>query len=65
MDKFKEILETPIVLGLVRNGNKLLVSKGYDKLKEQGILSMLGWWNRIFREKRRCIKEGNLKKNST
>ena len=33
MDKFKEI--RPIVLGLVRNGNKLLVSKGYDKLKEQ------------------------------
>lgn len=32
MDKFKEI--RPIVLGLVRNGNKLLVSKGYDKLKE-------------------------------
>ena len=50
MDKFKEI--RPIVLGLVRNGNKLLVSK------RTGILLMLGWWNRIFREKRRCIKKG-------
>ena len=28
MDKFKEI--RPIVLGIVRKGNKLLVSKGYD-----------------------------------
>ena len=29
MDKFKEI--RPIVLGVVRKDNKLLVSKGYDK----------------------------------
>ena len=40
MDKFKEI--RPIVLGLVRNGNKLLVSKGYDKLKEQEFYRCLG-----------------------
>ena len=40
MDKFKEI--RPIVLGLVRNGNKLLVSKGYDKLKEQVFYRCLG-----------------------
>ena len=40
MDKFKEI--RPIVLGLVRNGNKLLVSKGYDKLKEQEFYWCLG-----------------------
>ena len=56
MDKFKEI--RPIVLGLVRNGNKLLVSKGYDKLKEQEFYRCLGGWNRIFGEKRRCIKKG-------
>ena len=33
MDKFKEI--RPIVLGMVKNGNKLLVSKGYDESKNQ------------------------------
>ena len=33
MNKFKEV--RPIVLGLVKNGNKLLVSKGYDKTKKQ------------------------------
>lgn len=40
MDKFREI--RPIVLGLVRNGNKLLVSKGYDKLKKQEFYRCLG-----------------------
>lgn len=29
MDKFKEI--RPIVLGIVKKGNKILVSEGYDK----------------------------------
>lgn len=40
MDKFKEI--RPIVLGVVRNGNKLLVSKGYDKTKKQEFYRCLG-----------------------
>lgn len=40
MDKFKEI--RPIVLGLVKNGNKLLVSKGYDKLKNEEFYRCLG-----------------------
>lgn len=40
MDKFKEI--RPIVLGLVKNGNKLLVSKGYDELKNQEFYRCLG-----------------------
>ena len=40
MDKFKEI--RPIVLGLVRNGNKLLVSKGFDKSKKQEFYRCLG-----------------------
>ncbi len=31
MDKFKEI--RPVVLGIVRKDNKILVSKGYDKVK--------------------------------
>ncbi len=49
MDKFKEI--RPIVLGLVRKGNKLLVSKGYDKLKEQEFYRCLGGGIEFFREK--------------
>ena len=40
MDKFKEI--RPIVLGLVKRGDKLLVSKGYDKLKKQEFYRCLG-----------------------
>lgn len=40
MDKFKEI--RPIVLGIVRKGNKLLVSKGYDKSKKQEFYRCLG-----------------------
>lgn len=40
MNKFKEI--RPIVLGLVKNGNKLLVSKGYDKSKKQEFYRCLG-----------------------
>lgn len=40
MDKFKEI--RAIVLGLVKNGNKLLVSKGYDKSKNQEFYRCLG-----------------------
>ena len=40
MDKFKEI--RPIVLGLVKNGNKLLVSKAYDESKNQEFYRCLG-----------------------
>lgn len=40
MDKFKEI--RPIVIGVVRKGNKLLVSKGYDKSKNQEFYRCLG-----------------------
>lgn len=40
MDKFREI--RPIVLGLVKKGNKLLVSKGYDKVKQQEFYRCLG-----------------------
>ena len=32
MDKFKEI--RPIVLGIVKKDNKILVSKGYDEIKK-------------------------------
>ena len=40
MDKFKEI--RPIVLGIARRGNKILVSEGYDKVKEQTFYRCLG-----------------------
>lgn len=40
MDKFKEI--RPIALGVVKKGNKLLVSKGYDKSKNQEFYRCLG-----------------------
>ena len=33
MDKFKEI--RPVVLGVLVRDNKLLVSEGYDKVKNQ------------------------------
>ena len=40
MDKFKEI--RPIVLGIVRKENKILVSKGYDKVKKEVFYRSLG-----------------------
>lgn len=40
MDKFKEI--RPIVLGIAKRGNKILVSKGYDKIKDNYFYRCLG-----------------------
>ena len=40
MDKFKEI--RPIVLGVVKRKNKVLVSKGYDKEKKEVFYRSLG-----------------------
>jgi len=40
MDKFKEI--RPIVLGIVRKGNKILVSEGYDKVKDEVFYRSVG-----------------------
>lgn len=40
MDKFKEI--RPIVLGLVKKDNKVLVSKGYDKIKDETFYRSIG-----------------------
>lgn len=40
MDKFKEI--RPIVLGLVTKDDKILVSEGYDKIKNQKFYRCLG-----------------------
>ena len=40
MDKFKEI--RPVVLGIIKKGNKLLVGEGYDKVKDQTFYRCLG-----------------------
>lgn len=40
MDKFKEI--RPVVLGIAKRGNKILVSKGYDKIKDNYFYRCLG-----------------------
>ena len=40
MDKFKEI--RPIVLGIVKRDNKILVSKGYDKGKNETFYRSIG-----------------------
>ncbi len=40
MDKFKEI--RPIVLGLAKKGNKLLVGEGFDNVKNQTFYRCLG-----------------------
>ena len=40
MDKFKVI--RPVVLGIAKNNNKLLVSEGYDKIKNQTFYRCLG-----------------------
>ena len=40
MDKFKEI--RPVVIGIARNGNRILVSEGRDKVKNQTFYRCLG-----------------------
>lgn len=40
MDKFKEI--RPIVLGLIKRDNKILVSKGYDNIKAEEFYRSIG-----------------------
>ena len=40
MDKFKEI--RPIVLGIVKKDNKVLVSKGYDEVKDEIFYRSIG-----------------------
>lgn len=40
MNKFKEI--RPVVLGIARRDNKILVSEGYDKIKKQTFYRCLG-----------------------
>ena len=40
MDKFKQI--RPVVLGIAKNNNKILVSEGYDKVKNNTFYRCLG-----------------------
>ncbi len=40
MNKFKEI--RPIVLGIVKKENKILVSEGYDKVKDEVFYRCIG-----------------------
>ena len=40
MDKFKEI--RPIVLGMIKRDNKILVSKGYDNIKSEEFYRSIG-----------------------
>lgn len=40
MDKFETI--RPVVLGIIRKDNKILVSEGYDKVKDQYFYRSLG-----------------------
>ncbi|MDY5993158.1 MAG: NUDIX domain-containing protein [Bacilli bacterium] len=40
MDKFKEI--RPVVLGIAKKNNKVLVSKGYDKVKNETFYRCIG-----------------------
>ena len=40
LDKFKEI--RPIVLGMVKKDNKVLVSKGYDEIKNESFYRSIG-----------------------
>lgn len=40
MDKFKEI--RPIVLGIAKNNKRILVSEGYDKVKNKAFYRCLG-----------------------
>ena len=40
MNKFQEI--RPVVLGIAKKGNKILVSEGHDKVKKQSFYRCLG-----------------------
>ena len=59
MDKFREI--RPIVLGLLTRNNKLLVSEGYDEVKDQYFYRCLGggieFWERSDEALRREFQE--------
>ena len=54
MDKFKEI--RPIVLGIVKKGNKILVSEGYDKVKDEVFYRCIGGGIEFLEESKEALK---------
>ena len=54
MDKFKEI--RPIVLGIVKKDNKVLVSKGYDEVKDETFYRSIGGGIEFLENSRDALK---------
>lgn len=54
MDKFKEI--RPIVLGVVKRDNKILVSEGYDKTKDEVFYRCIGGGIEFKEESKEALK---------
>ena len=60
MDKFKEI--RPIVLGLAIKNNKILVSEGYDKVKDETFYRCLGGGIEFLEKSEEALKREFMKK---
>lgn len=54
MDKFKEI--RPIVLGIAKKDNKILVSKGYDKIKDEEFYRSIGGGIEFLENSKQALK---------
>ena len=54
MDKFKEI--RPIVLGIVKKENKILVSEGYDKVKNEVFYRSIGGGIEFLEDSKEALK---------
>ncbi len=54
MDKYKEI--RPIVLGMVKKNNKLLVTEGYDKIKDETFYRSIGGGIEFLENSRDALK---------
>ena len=54
MDKFKEI--RPIVLGVVKRENKILVSEGYDKVKDEVFYRSIGGGIEFLEDSKEALK---------
>ncbi len=54
MDKFKEI--RPIVLGIVKKDNKILVSEGYDKVKKEVFYRSIGGGIEFLEDSKEALK---------
>ena len=54
MDKFKEI--RPIVLGIAKRENKILVSEGYDKVKDEVFYRSIGGGIEFLEDSKEALK---------